>query len=120
MDPMTMMLIMGGANAGLSMLSQKEMAEQAKQDKLLNAQIARYKPWTGQESVAVTKAPGQMQALTGGAMSGAQFGLGLGNAMKMGGKPQGDFQVPNGGGKTLTADNYDPQTIMLMNGQGLS
>lgn len=117
MDPMTLMLISSAVSGGLGMMASKEQQEQAKQDKLLNAQIARYKPWSGAEFQAVTKATSPMQGLTQGALGGAQFGLGLSNAMKMGkmgAQPKPDFASP---GQDMVSNDYDPETLALMSGR---
>jgi len=116
MDPMTMMLLAGGASALMGGLSAKEAQEQAKQDKLLNAQITRYQPWTGAQTQAVTKAPSTMQGVLQGGMGGAQFGLGLGNSMKGMQKGAPEFQMPSDG-TSIASSTSDPYTMMLMQNQ---
>jgi len=112
MDPMTMMLIGGGASALLGGISAKEAQEQRKQDQLLNAQITRYQPWSGAHTQEVTKAPSTMQGVLQGGMGGAQFGLGLGKSMGKMGAPE--YQMPMG--QPIANSESDPYTMALMNG----
>ena len=111
MDPVTLMLLSAGITGGMGLLSQREQAEKAKQDKLLNAEITRYQPWTGAQTQAVTQAPSPMQALMSGGLGGAQFGLGLGKSLA------GSNPAPTGvDSATMAMIPHEPQQPSYLGG----
>lgn len=76
MDPITIGLIAGG---GLGLLKSAEAQKAAQRERQVQAQMARYSPWTGMQGHSVQD-PSMLGNVSQGALSGAMLGQSLGTS----------------------------------------
>lgn len=99
MDPITLGLLIGG---GTGLLKGMSDAEQAKHQRQVEAEIARYSPWTGMTPQRVAQ-PNVIDP----AMQGALAGMAMGKQFPKGAAVAAPGSAPSPTGPYLTAEEYE-------------